>query len=104
MPNRIDDGDDIRIRPTRPGVKNTEAAAWSIALTTVLRYARTSRKAGRNRSTAAHRYHGSQRCAVRVMYARNVTAGLWRAHGRYIARETVTKDHGRAGFDGDRTD
>src|SRR5581483_3740904 len=86
------------------GVKNTEAAAWSIALTTVLRYARGSRKAGRNRSTGAHQYNGSQRCAVRVMYARNVTAGLWPAHGRYIARETVTKDHGRAGFDGDSTD
>ncbi len=104
MPNRIDEGDDIRIRPTRLGVKNTEAAAWSMALTTVLRYASNSRKAGRNRSTAAYRYNGSQRCAVRVMYARNVTAGQWRAHGRYIARETVTKDHRRAGFDGDRTD
>ena len=34
----------------------------------------------------------NQRCAVRVMYAKNTTAGQWRAHGRYVARE---KRHSR---------
>jgi type IV secretory pathway VirD2 relaxase len=29
----------------------------------------------------------NQRCAVRTMYTANKTAGQWKAHGRYIARE-----------------
>jgi hypothetical protein len=36
------------------------------------------------------------------MYARNVTSGQWRAHGRYVARDSATHDgDARAlGFDG----
>ena len=33
----------------------------------------------------------NQRCAVRVTYAKNGTRGQWRAHGRYIARETASQ-------------
>lgn len=42
-----------------------------------------------------------QRCAVRVMYSKNNTAGLWRAHGRYLARESATQEPGPkdVGFD-----
>ena len=36
----------------------------------------------------------NQRCAVRVMYAKNGTRGQWKAHGRYIARESASQ--GRA--------
>ncbi len=32
----------------------------------------------------------SQRCAVRVLYSKNASNGQWRAHGRYIARESAT--------------
>ena len=32
----------------------------------------------------------SQRCAVRVLYSKNTSNGQWRAHGRYIARESAT--------------
>jgi type IV secretory pathway VirD2 relaxase len=41
-----------------------------------------------------------QKCAVRVMYSKNSTAGQWRAHGRYIARESATHegDPGAVGF------
>src|SRR5262249_44884195 len=35
----------------------------------------------------------SQRCAVRVVYSKNTTAGQWRAHGRYLARDTATLEH-----------
>src|SRR5471030_1178855 len=44
----------------------------------------------------------SQRCAVRVMYAKNTVAGQWRAHGRYVARESATYegDSKAVGFDG----
>jgi type IV secretory pathway VirD2 relaxase len=43
----------------------------------------------------------NQRCAVRVMYAKNTTAGQWRAHGRYVARESATRegDPKAVGFD-----
>jgi type IV secretory pathway VirD2 relaxase len=35
------------------------------------------------------------------MYSKNATAGQWRAHGRYIARESATRQHGPkdVGFD-----
>jgi type IV secretory pathway VirD2 relaxase len=43
---------------------------------------------------------------VRVTYARNKNQGQWKAHGRYIARDTATHngDPSRAGFDATRTD
>ena len=37
---------------------------------------------------AARPYH--QRCAVRVTYLNNKTRGQWKAHGRYLARESAT--------------
>jgi hypothetical protein len=37
---------------------------------------------------------------VRVMYAKNATRGQWKAHGRYIARETASQGRAaEAGFD-----
>src|SRR5208282_5267492 len=44
---------------------------------------------------SGHGSYGSvtykQRCAVRVTYSPNKTAGQWKAHGRYIARESATE-------------
>ncbi len=44
----------------------------------------------------------NQRCAVRVTYSKNAVAGQWRAHGRYVARESATPegDSKAVGFDG----
>jgi len=44
----------------------------------------------------------NQRCAVRVMYAKNTVAGQWRAHGRYVARESASQQGSpkTVGFDG----
>jgi hypothetical protein len=39
-----------------------------------------------------------QRCAVRVIYSKNTNAALWRAHGRYLVRESVTFDGGSRGI------
>lgn len=66
-----------------------------------MHYARTSRRSGRG-AGAAHSAGvspHSQRCAVRVTYLNNRTRGQWKAHGRYLARESATasKD-GAAGF------
>lgn len=33
-----------------------------------------------------------QRCAVRLTYAKPTTKGLWKAHGKYIARESATRE------------
>jgi len=42
-----------------------------------------------------------QRCAVRVTYSGNRTAGQWKAHGRYLSRESATHKAAQreAGFD-----
>lgn len=92
MAKEAEGGDDFRVRPNRPhaGGKG-EARAWSTALRTVLRYAGTSRRSKKSTGTGAGGAAGrrfNQRCAVRTMYTANKTAGQWRAHGRYIARES----------------
>lgn len=99
MSKRTEDVDEFRLRPTRPRARNTESSAWSKALTTVLRYARASKRvaSGATAGVAGGR-SCNQRCAVRVMYSSNKVSGQWRAHGRYIAREAVTGDHQTAGF------
>lgn len=95
---------EFRIRPRRPvGTRRADdARAWSVAFKRVLHYARMSKGAGRRQSGSgpAGMQTFNQRCAVRVMYSPNKTAGHWRAHGRYIAREST--NHRRpeeAGFD-----
>ncbi len=86
-----DDGDDFRLRPKPPRASKVgESAAWSIALRTVLRYARATSANARGASRPGKpRAFRSQRCAVRVMYSQNKVAGQWRAHGRYIARDSA---------------
>lgn len=83
----------FRIRPNRPHAGGkSESRAWCTALRTVLRYAGTSRrsKASANSgSGGSSRRLFNQRCAVRTMYTANKTAGQWKAHGRYIARESA---------------
>ncbi len=80
---------------------------WSVALRSVFRYARSSAKsrnadhAGSGTSRQPRRSF-SQRCAVRVTYSQNRTAGQWRAHGIYIARESAAGKEGRRGFGTDR--
>ena len=100
-----DDDRPIRIRPRKPPVARREVAAWASGYRLLMHYARGSRKAGRNagaqRVTGAGRPH-SQRCAVRVTYLNNRTRGQWRAHGRYLARESATEGKAvEAGFNGD---
>ena len=85
--------EDFRIRPNRPRLGGKgEARAWSTALRTILRYAGTSRRSkapALSGSGGGARKRFNQRCAVRTMYSANKTPGQWRAHGRYIARESA---------------
>ena len=43
-----------------------------------------------------------QRCAVRVTYLSNKTRGQWKAHGRYLARESATHENPVEGVGFDR--
>jgi hypothetical protein len=80
---------------------------WSIALRTVFRYAKTSAKfrngSRRESASIAFRRPFSQRCAIRVTYSPNKTAGQWRAHGIYIARESASGKGSNAGFSDDKS-
>jgi type IV secretory pathway VirD2 relaxase len=74
----------------------------------IMHYARSSRKTGNRapggKGKAARPYY--QRCAVRVTYLKNKIRGQWKAHGRYLARESATfeDDAKAAGFsNGDET-
>jgi type IV secretory pathway VirD2 relaxase len=70
-----------------------------------MHYARTSRtKANRaatgGKTRSAPAYH--QRCAVRVTYLNRRTRGQWKAHGRYLARESAGIEGAKgAGFSRD---
>lgn len=97
---RTDDEREIRLRPPKPRVWRNESAAWSSGFRLLMHYARTSRNAG-NRAAAAGKTRSSpayhQRCAVRVTYLNNRTRGQWKAHGRYLARESATFESGAKG-------
>lgn len=93
MAKSSDDAGEFRLRPGRPRAGGkSESRAWSTALRTVLRYARSSQRTNkgsrRKRRLKAHRSL-NQRCAVRAAYSSNRISGQWRAHGRYIGRESA---------------
>lgn len=96
---RSDREHEFRLRPNRPPkAGKNDSFAWAAALKTVFRYASTSagrRRASSHLKVARKAFH--QRCAVRITYAKNKIAGQWRAHGRYIARESAARDTA-AGF------
>lgn len=101
---RKDDEKEFRLRPRKPPISRNEGAAWSKAFKLLMHFARTSRGGSRSGATnngKASRVH-DQRCAVRATYLKNKTAGQWRAHGRYLARESATfeEDAKAVGFDG----
>jgi len=66
-----------------------------------MHYARTSRKSGNRapggKGKGTRPYY--QRCAIRVTYMKNKTRGQWKAHGRYLARESALEKNAKvAGF------
>ena len=92
---------EFRLRPRKPAARS-ERIAWASAYKTIMHYARMTSRS-RRRSAG----HGSgpnrtrpylQRCAIRIIYTKNATRGQWRAHGRYLVRESVTFDGGARGI------
>jgi type IV secretory pathway VirD2 relaxase len=100
-----DDDRPIRIRPRKPPVAQGEAGARAGAYRLVMHYARGMRKLGEVSGTGgsggSKSYH--QRCAVRVTYLNNRTRGQWKAHGRYLARESAAGKSNEVGFTRDRS-
>jgi len=98
---RKDDEREFRLRPAKPRVRQ-EGAAWATGFKLLIHYARSSRS-GSPRSVDSparpSRAH-NQRCAVRIVYSKNTTKGQWRAHGRYLARDSATLEQtsNAAGF------
>jgi len=89
---------EFRLSPPKPRRNpDDEARIWSIAFKRVMHIARMSSSSGG--SGAPHRGVPSdrfkQRCAVRVTYSPNKAPGQWKAHGRYIARESATHEDSR---------
>ena len=85
-----DEEGEFRLRPRKPPARN-ERIAWASAYKIIMHHARTTSmrlrpSAGQGSGPSRIRPY-SQRCAVRVIYAKNATSGQWRAHGRYVARE-----------------
>ena len=98
---RSDDAE-FRIRPSKPRTPGRgDGIVWSTAFKRVMHFARMSAKTA-GAVHAGGSLPGSraftQRCAIRVTYSRNSDRGQWRAHGRYIARESATASP-LAGFD-----
>jgi len=100
-----DEEREFRLRPRKPPARN-ERIAWASAYKILMHHARMtgsrkSRSIGLGTGAKRTRRY-NQRCAVRVMYAKNTVAGQWRAHGRYVARESATQDADpkAVGFDG----
>ena len=102
-----DDDRPIRLRPRKPRVTGSEDTAWAGAYRLVMHYARGMRQRakGRGQVHAAVSKPHRQRCAIRVTYLSNRTHGQWKAHGRYLARESAAADEANAaGFNRDRSD
>lgn len=100
-----DEDREFRLRPGKPKASRTggSGAGWTPGFRMLMHYARQSR--GMNRPGSSGGRPGvphRQRCAVRITYLKNRTQGQWRAHGRYLERESAAG--GEAGFNAHETD
>ena len=82
----------FRLRPRKPAA-STERIPLASAYKTIMHYARMTSRRRRSGGQGSGRSRPHfQRCAVRVTYSKNSTRGQWRAHGRYVARESATHE------------
>ena len=98
VPVHQDDKKEFRILPRRPPPAAESRISIPPALGRIYSFARQTVRRG-SRTQSSHRYQ--QRCAVRVTYVGNKTSGQWKAHGRYLSRESATQRSAQrqAGFD-----
>lgn len=106
----------FRLRPRKPTADAANNRRWARGLRGLLWLAqgcvyriRRTRSLSLEKTAGLDRANGyMQRCAVRVTYSGNKAPGQWKAHGRYLARESAAEaTQGRVyGFDAnaDRVD
>ncbi len=95
---------EFRLRPRKPrGSKSkSTGVAWTSGFRLLMHYSRQSRGASSQGSLGGRRaFPHRQRCAVRITYSKNAVRGQWRAHGRYLERESASG--GSSGFDARET-
>ena len=90
----------VRLRPRKPAARS-ERPVYCSGYKLLMHYARMSSARKRRvefgaRATRTRPYF--QRCAIRVVYSKNASRGQWRAHGRYLVRESVAFDGGSRGI------
>ena len=95
MEKNKDNEREFRLRPRKPAARG-ERQVYASAYKIMMHHARMSgvrrRRVVGFGTTAMHTRPYSQRCAVRVLYSKNTSKGQWRAHGRYVARESATHE------------
>src|SRR5579859_5381229 len=95
MQNQPDPEREIRLRPPRPRRPRAEVQVWASAFRRIQIMLRAGRRASKRLSAAARRSSyvtppHIQRCSVRITYSKNKGPGQWKAHGRYLERESAT--------------
>src|SRR6267143_4754131 len=94
----MNDGPLIRLRPRKSKHgPNENPRKYTGVLRSMLRLVQMSRRGQGKRGTdraggnARKPRTFNQRVAVRVSYSANKNPGQWKAHGRYVARESATQ-------------
>src|SRR5215472_414738 len=97
--DRSENGVKVRLRPRR--VRQVGGGPSALRLRMVRAWIRRGRRSGSARLRRVPRLAMSpsvlQRSIVKVRYATNRSGGHWRAHGRYLARESA-QESGRPGL------
>ena len=93
MAKNRDNEPKFRLRPRKPPAQG-ERRVYTSAYRIIMHHARMSGVRRRRvigfGTGRTHPRPYSQRCAVRVLHSKNTSNGQWRAHGRYVARESAT--------------
>jgi hypothetical protein len=91
------DPPDFNLRPPRKirrEDKSPTAPVYKLIQVAASRIRRAARNNASKHASAKPAALYSQRCAVRVTYTQNRSHGQWRAHGKYLERESA--QHGQA--------
>ena len=93
--SEADDSREFRLRPRRPRQdrSNDKALVGFVRLMQLFRATAKRSSGGSPRRSGRPPRLASQRCAVRVSYSPNKTNGQWRAHGRYLERDSTIGDN-----------
>ncbi len=80
---------EFKIRPRAPRRSNAESRALTGFKRVMQMFCSSPRPAHSSAARPARSFNANQRCAVRVSYSPNKTRGQWRAHGRYLERDSA---------------